>query len=316
VNRVDPSGRFGAVALAKTFGYEEGMNGVVQMLTQPSRWNGPSSTHHWGWMKLLLDAEDGDAVVFRGGILPSTNASLGQFVCSDDSSGTTWHSGKIILSRSTGGEYLPDVLGAVRLHLPRWREQGHYVLVSKQGLIAYSDEVGNGNQTDLPDVVILSAGVSGEIVGAQESVMVDKFGTVYGSLSGNIGPSIPANGIYGEGYLFKGSLWASGGGMHRELWNKGDFYTALTWFSGGVSGSAWAGISYQFTLGPYVLVVYSDGLQASLSLSGGMTFQTASVPDLAWDELFYWPAPSFTEVVHQAIASAWKEPCAICQRGK
>jgi len=189
--------------------------------------------------------------------------------------------------------------------------------VSKQGLIAYRDDVGNGNQSDLPDVAMFSLGGSYLIYGLQGSLMYDKFGTAYGSLSGSLGPSTPVSGIYGEGYLFKGSLWASGGGMHRELWNKDDFYDALPGlFSLGVNGSVGAGTSYQFTLGPYILVVYSSGYQAGLSISGGPTAQLTSVPGFAWDELFYWPAPFWNDVVHQAIDSAWKEPCAICQRGK
>jgi RHS repeat-associated protein len=331
VNRVDPSGRFGAVALAKTFGYEEGMSGVVQMLTQPSRWNGTSSTHHWGWMKLLLDAEDGDTAVLRGAIPVYTSRVLGTFYCSDihtnidDSGMLSWSPGPVGIfpigdpgfSLSPGylfGDSRP--LAPTQFNIPSWRQQGHYVLVSQQGLIAYSDEVGNGNQTDLPDVGIISGGGSLKVIGGQGSYMVDKFGTVYGSLSVNVGPSTPVSGIYGEGYLFKGSLWASGGGMHREDWNKDDFYDALTKFSFGVSGSVGAGTSYQFTLGPYVLVVYSSGYQAGFSISGGLTGQLTSVPGFAWDELFYWPAPSFTEVVHQAIASAQEEPCAICQSGK
>jgi RHS repeat-associated protein len=312
VNRVDPSGRFSAVTLARSLGYETDAAGLSEFLEDLKGGRPPlhasrsrRSQPHWGYIKLLLDAEDGDSL-YQAFVPPWYLRQTAYFKCRD---------GIVTQVAWTGYESAPSPGDSGDL-LVWWRDQKNYALVSQGGTRFYRDGNDSGLQVDLPDVVLYwSAGAGNDIVGGQISRVVDKFGNEYGSGQAGFAPSIlPANISYGEGYLFKGNLFPWNGGAYREIWGESELKDAVSGFSlsvgGGIGGSTFVSFS---TTGPYALAVFSSGIQAGGSLMAGWTEPTGPNPGWAWHDMFWWPAPSRNDVIFQVMSSLASDPCGTCQ---
>ena len=251
VNRVDPSGLFSALTWARSAGFSADIPGVSQWLS--------NLDPHWGWAKMLLDADEGDFAYVWGRTPPWDISPYGRFYCENGKAHINIEPAEFREGNENRGDFVPlpgGYRGSTAGLDPSglgwaWRDQvGATLLSSKTGVRTdYRDGGNSGNIIDLPDFVLYGGvdlpveipipGVSG-VTPALSAFIIDRYGNLYSSV-GVGGGVIGGINFYGEGYMFKSFTQNISFATEEELKN------ALVWLS--LSGGGGFGAKIDVSIG-------------------------------------------------------------------
>ncbi len=321
VNRVDPSGRFSAVAIANGFFNQPTVVGFDRVEGAFS-----TMTRHLGWIMLLLDA-DGSQYVYNWSSL-THREPYGKIKCDEDGHSITRVNEPYTAWRTAT---VATLFNTNKIPRPRpdlghwWRDNGVYSLVNGSEEKFYFDKGDDGHTSDLPDFMVLTGGSVEPIkfFGGNISAIQDRYGKVYGQ--GGVGVSLgplPFSVFLGEGYVYHGNISDIKTG---RIVNEKELEGAIKYAAASLNAALFTGTTLNINacpaywdIGPcYGSVIFTAGLQVGLGASGGITSDpTALKPDEAWDWMLYKPGPSRAEVWQRWIKSAVDNPCGECSAAK
>ena len=295
VNRMDPTGLFSIENIAKSYGFDE-----PQLVA--SFWNGLYNRElqgRWGWLKLLLDAKDGQAVQVGAPAMfpPFLTVSRYEQIYSDGCN-------NIFIGGKTLNSYTSDVLGKSMQPLITWRstKPSHYYLDDQEYLDA-------GRMLYLPDFYtinldVLSASTMvfknpklkllASFSSIATSATVDRYGNVYFTGALSLSPSIsPPKGLplsFGEGYINRWPpqphLHVAFTDGHITIPSEGEISGTLTkgCFEGGLS---FLETAYQGSIcgGGSLATLYGYDMNTIIGTSVGYsyTFMYTTISELKWD---------------------------------
>jgi RHS repeat-associated protein len=316
INRTDPSGRFSAVAIANTVLHGPTLAGIDR-----SEWAFASMGDHYGWISLLLDADESNNYVHNWSNL-TQRETYGHIRCSED--GQSLSRDQPFEGVNTSVEWSLSALPRPRpMKAIWWRDNGVYSLITQGQERFYLDAGDDGHTSDLPDFKVLAGGSLGEGLSFSGAGFQDRFGRIY--VNGAIGPSAsppPLIGsiFLGEGYAFMGNVW----NVTSNYLNERELDSAIR----GTGASLSAGLiigsqinintcAASWDIGPcYGAVIYTTGLQVSVGVSGGGTIYAGSKSGEAWDWMFHAAGPSRAEVWQRWLKSTLENPCGGCSAAK
>ena len=319
VNRVDPSGRFSAVAIANGFFNQPtvvGFDRVAGAFYAMSR--------HLGWISLLLDADESQYVYNWSNL--THREPYGKIKCDEDGQSITRVNEPYTAWRTATDATLfnTNKIPRPRPELGRWwRENGVYSLVNGSEEKFYFDKGDDGHTTDLPDYMVM---IGGNLTIFGGAAIQDRFGNVYAN--GNIGVTlptkIPGGAFYGEGYVYTRQKHV--GPLRLPFLIVQDEKELMRGIKGwaaaiGASGIFGMGLTASACPDPkvpcYDAVVFSTGLQLGLGGSfGGTDGPTVTKSNESWDWMLYKSGPSREEVWRRWLKSVADNPCGGCSAAK
>jgi RHS repeat-associated protein len=297
INRTDPSGQFSAVAIANTV-----LGGPTLYGLDRIEWAFASMGDHYGWISLLLDADESNNYVHNWSNL-TQRETYGHIRCSEDGQS---------LSREQPFEWLKTTVEPPLAALPRprpdwarwWRDGGVYSLITQGQEKFYFDNGDNGQMTDLPDFQVTFGAQAGP---GGLAVIQDRYGNVYGGAS--LGPS-KGGGVYlGEGYIGRGNFWTGFSGFVAD---EDQLKTKISGFAAELGGSLLIGLYVNWN----DVALFTSGLQAGIGVAGNVTLGPTSHSNKAWDWMFHHSSPSREEVWQRMLKSVADNPCGGCSAAK
>jgi RHS repeat-associated protein len=316
INYTDPSGMYSIRQIAESYGVN------VSNLFIGLRYGGYASINEdsglkgrWGWIKLLLDAKDGQSVYI------GNPALFPPYLDTNNSGISRFENGKIRIGNKGLREYT-----SFDLNTPMgpffWRNMkpNHYFLNNKE----YLDDKTRG---DLPDFRVLNAdllfllegvhpalGILSQVFDLGGSVIIDRNGNVYISPFGNLAPNIGGQPLsIGEGYVSRNPQDIS-----SQITNNGnipgeqDIIDTITGLCGNVSGSLLTG-TVQATLCTnhataivfgYTISLAGDSVGASFGIGPLKKF-----PRLAWNYIDTKPGITEADVRREIELQEAISPC-------
>lgn len=321
VNRVDPSGRFSAVAITNGLLNEPTIVGLDRAELAFS-----TMSRNLGWISLLLDADESQYVYNWSNL--TRREPYGKIKCDEDGHSitrvnepyTAWRTATVATLFNTNKIPRPTP------DLGRWwRENGVYSLVNGSEEKFYFDKGDDGHTNDLPDFMVLVGGSIGILphIGGHAAVIQDRYGKVYGQLGGSVSASPIDYSIFlGEGYVYHGTVWdiQSRDYLSEEKLEGAIIGGAFSLNAALISGSQLNinACPARWDRGPcYGSVLFTIGIQASIDIGGGGTFGPSTLkPDEAWNWMLSEPGPSRSEVWQRWTKSAVDNPCGECSAAK
>jgi hypothetical protein len=296
INRVDPSGQFSVQQIMQSYGVDD-PGGLISLFSS-GQFKG-----RWGWLKLLLDAQEGE-VVWAGApvtfppYLDETNHETLRV-----ENEQIYVGGQSLLGFTSNVLNLPIGSG----YSIWWRDTTphFYYLQDKQ----YVDA---DRAHDLPDFRFIEAAVSGAVFRPGVSGIVDRYGHLYLSVSLvglTAGGTIPVS--VGEGYVAH-SLGEIGNQIsgRGSIPSPAQIQNTIVGFCDNFSGTAGApnvtavvcaSSTFAFVYG------YSLGMAGSAYVTLGIDLNRES-GDLAWDYIDHISGTSMQEVLPLILPYAYL-PC-------
>ncbi len=316
INRVDPSGRFSAVAIANAF-----FNGPTLVGYDRVEGAFESLSRHLGWLSLLLDADESQYIYNWSNL--THREPYGRIKCSEDGHSIT-RANEPYTGWRTAVDLTLNNIPRPRPDLGRWwRDNGVYSLVNGSEEKFYFDKGDDGHTNDLPDFMILTGGSVGKVVNGTAAAIQDRYGRVYGQAGISLSPPLPIPSIFlGEGYVYHGSIWDI---QSRDYLSEDKLAGAIKFAAASLDAALLFGSTININacpalwdIGPcYGSLIFTTGLQFDLSIGGNTTLgPTAVKPDEAWDWMLSESGPSRAEVWQQWIKSAVDNPCGECSAAK
>jgi RHS repeat-associated protein len=307
VNRIDPSGLFSLKAIAKSYGYSnlDDKNGFLQYFASQGSWP------RWGWLALLLAANDNDKVRVGAPIVlpPYLDETPDQAIrCAED--------GKIRIGPYDLQQYTGNTLEQSLNPAFFWRNTRptHYLL--------------NGNWAmdydrprDLPDFRALSVDFGflanylipglGQVVSAGVLPAIDRHRYLYLTVFGGVNPNISLPPAAFEGYVAR----EPGAILHPHLPSPQEVYDTMVGDCGNVNLlllTPELGISVCRNDSSALVRGYGIGTSLGLTYSRGWGLGDPQlrVADLAWDYIDQ--EPGYTRADVEKILSNEVEQCDKC----
>ena len=307
VNWMDPSGRFSPDA--------------IRTSVPPDVWSILKSSRK-GLYKLLLEAKDGDIVEplwititpFDNGYTPvhpiPHESAILECIGGRNIEVKTFNRGQYLPHKTQSlGRYLKDIeweeetqIASVyqkgsyhnirnNLLTSKWAKQSftHYYSLSRLTNRAqyYSDFI--GQDSPLPDIVAKNISLDLQVVEVGYTKLVDRFGRGYTSWVGNVGPGLPINYNYSDGYVYPRSIANSPEALQRTIlqWGEGVEADLANW-GGGVSHpipNQGTGINW-----------FSRGFTAGLGYNVGYVERASELDVQGWDFLDQAASPGIVAV--------------------
>ena len=279
INQSDPSGLFTVRQVIQSYGLQD----VSQLVG--AFWYGlnvPSLKDHWGWLKLLLDAQPGQSIRLGAAATwpPFLDVLSPQVLGIRDQ--------QIMVGSSTLMDYTTTQLAAPISPALWWRntKPTHYFLDGTEYLSA-------DRRRDLPDFRFVSADILGslipligQIVDVGGIATLDRYGHVYVSFYAGAVPSIGVPVTIGEGYVSRYSNriveQAMGQGSLPSQHEVAETVKGLCGSFGVLAITPSAGVSVCKNEATAVVFGYSLGVGVGLTVSAAIELPI-EVQWLAWD---------------------------------